>query len=80
VLDINPDMIEKLNVLANMVQGMSEDEALQEFNKVCAEREIGDLIANMDCQVDVEEGPLEGTWNRGLMTLDIPSDLTNSNM
>jgi len=39
-LDIDPSMIEKLNILANMIKGFSEEEALAEFNRQCMENEL----------------------------------------
>lgn len=39
---------------------------------------MGDLIANAECIIDSEEGPIEGTMNKGLCTIKIPDEMLNN--
>jgi len=79
-LQIDPSMTERLNVLANMIMGLTEEEAKAEFNKKCMENELYSLIENIQIDVTVEPGPKEGTWNRGLYTIEIPHELSNPDL
>lgn len=41
-LEFTDDMVEKMNILANMVKGMTEAEAQEEFSRLCQEKERED--------------------------------------
>jgi len=36
---------------------------------------LDDLIANAECIIDSEEGPIPGTFSKGLSTIKIPQEL-----
>jgi len=77
-LGIPPEYKEKLNIISNMVKGLSYEEAKAKYYKDIFENQIGSFLENAVCQVDSEDGPTPGTMNKGLNTLELPKELTEA--
>jgi len=70
--------VEKLKLLAKMVQGKSEAEAFLAVQNEDMGDALGDFLANCDVSIDSEDGPLPGTRNKGLVTIKIPDGLLDA--
>lgn len=64
-----------LFVLSEMCKGKTREEAEAEVAAQRADQEFAKFMAKAGCDVVREAGPIEGTWNVGLSTIQIPPEL-----
>lgn len=77
-VDIDESQAEKLNVLANMVKGLSEEDAKKQYFEDLFNNHMNDYLENIQITIDDEEGPIPGTRNKGLNTIELPKELQDA--
>lgn len=77
-IDIDPSKLEELNTLANMIKGMTAEEAKAQYFEQLMNNQLDDYMANYEIEIDEEDGPIEGTKSKGLNTIPIPKELQDA--
>lgn len=77
-VEIDPNKLEELNVLANMIKGMTAEEAKAQYMEDLMNNQIEDYFENFQLEIDEEDGPIEGTKSKGLNTIPIPKELQDA--
>lgn len=77
-VNIDKSQAEKLNVLANMVKGLSEEDAKKQYFTDMFKNQMNHYLENIQIKIDDEEGPIPGTKNKGLNTIELPKELQDA--
>lgn len=75
---IDESQAEKLNILANMVRGLSEEDAKKHYFEDLFKNHMNHYLENIQVKIDDEEGPIPGTKNKGLNTIELPKELQDA--